>query len=327
MAFALMLHGIVETFFGMLSVRALAGIAGGVLSGAVVAYVGDYFPYERRGWANGWVMSGIAVGQIVGIPIGKVLASAFGFRWPFLMFAITMGLAALLVWWFVPQPNVERDANRLTIGRALKNYWKLLHEQYVLPAAIVYLLMFFSIGVYVIYLPTWLEDFVGISSNQIALLFLVGGIANVITGPNAGTISDKVGRKPLVLVSCIGFAVVMIGTTYLTTGVISAYILFALAMVAVALRISPLQSLMSALVPAQRRGMLMSLAISIGQIGMGIASFVAGILYTQYGYLSNTILGAVAILLMAWMVQKMLPEPKADITAETAVAEPAAARR
>jgi predicted MFS family arabinose efflux permease len=58
-------------YFGLLAVRTLAGIAGGALSGAAVAYIGDYFPYERRGWANGWVMSGIAVGQIAGVPLGR----------------------------------------------------------------------------------------------------------------------------------------------------------------------------------------------------------------------------------------------------------------
>lgn len=65
----LFLHGFVTSFWDFLLVRALAGMAGGVLSGAAVAYVGDYFPYEKRGWANGWIMSGIAMGQILGIPL------------------------------------------------------------------------------------------------------------------------------------------------------------------------------------------------------------------------------------------------------------------
>jgi predicted MFS family arabinose efflux permease len=87
-----------------------------MLSGAAVAFVGDYFPYERRGWANGWVMSGIAFGQILGIPLGTILADALGFRWAFLMFAITMGLAAIFIWLVVPQPEVRRDTSQLSIA-------------------------------------------------------------------------------------------------------------------------------------------------------------------------------------------------------------------
>ena len=116
MAVVLYLHAFVTSFTSMLVVRALAGVAGGMLSGAAVAFVGDYFPYSRRGWANGWIMSGMAVGQILGIPIGKVLASSLGFRWPFIMFAVTMTVASLLVFFFVPQPEVDRDQSRLTVA-------------------------------------------------------------------------------------------------------------------------------------------------------------------------------------------------------------------
>ena len=79
MAASLYLHGVATSYFALLVVRALAGVAGGMLSGAAVAYVGDYFPYNRRGWANGWVMSGIAAGQILGVSIGKIVAAALGF--------------------------------------------------------------------------------------------------------------------------------------------------------------------------------------------------------------------------------------------------------
>src|SRR5690606_38148090 len=92
--------------------------AGGTLSGAAVAYVGDYFPYHRRGWANGWVMSGIAVGKIIGIPLGTLLAQWFNFRWPFLVFAVTMGGAVVLIWRAVPQPPVPLDERGLSVRRA-----------------------------------------------------------------------------------------------------------------------------------------------------------------------------------------------------------------
>ncbi len=308
MAGALALHGLANTFWVLLTVRGLAGAGGGILSGAAVAYVGDYFPYERRGWANGWIMSGIAFGQILGIPLGTILAVT-DFRVPFLVFAGTMGVAWLLVWFFVPQPDVQRDAHPLSIKRALLNYGRLMKVRAPAMAVLSFLLMFVSFGFFVFYLPTWLEQDVGLSGNEVASLFFVGGQANVVVGPLAGRVSDRIGRKPLVVTACLGLGVVMFSTTYIVFNLWMAYLMFTVAMILVAMRTSPLQALMTALVPDEQRGILMSLAIAVGQVGFGLGSAMAGLTFTQYGYLSNTILAATSIVLMAVVVRFFLPEP------------------
>lgn len=316
MAAALGMHAIADTFSTLLLMRAFAGAAGGMLSGAAVAYVGDYFPYNKRGWANGWVMSGVAVGQIVGIPIGIVLADQLGYRTAFLMFGASMLLATVLIFYYIPQPDVCRDVERLTIRRAIFNYGELLKRRVVAAASAVYFLMFFSIGLYIIYLPTWLETTLKVCGTEIATLFLVGGIANVVFGPAAGRISDTIGRKPLIVTSCIGFSIIMVLTTFLIDSMWLAYVFFAAAMTMVAMRLSPLQSLMTALVSSNRRGTLLCLTIALGQVGFGLGGAVAGLAYTKYGYISNTISAAAAILVMAIIVQAFLPEPQEDAKIE-----------
>ncbi|MEM6785594.1 MAG: MFS transporter, partial [Bacteroidota bacterium] len=128
MAVVLALHGLAESFASLLVLRALAGAAGGILSGGAVAYVGDTFPPDRRGWANGWVMSGFAVGQILGIPIGRTLADLYGFRAPFLVFAATMVVATVLVWWLLPDATNNRDTERLTLRHVGQGYAELLRR-------------------------------------------------------------------------------------------------------------------------------------------------------------------------------------------------------
>ena len=81
---------------------------------------------------------------------------------------------------------------------------------------------------------------------------------------------------------------------------------------AVAMRLSPFQSLVTALVPDYQRGQMMSAAIACGQGGMAIGAGVAGIIYGSYGLAGNAVAGAVFILLMAVVVVRGLPEPKAD---------------
>jgi len=312
MALALALHGLADNYLSLLTVRGLAGAGGGVLSGGAVAYVGDYFPYERRGWANGWIMSGIAFGQVLGIPLGTILADLFDYRMPFLAFAVMMSLAWFLIWFFVPQPDVRRDPDPLSIKRAVLNYGRLLKMRVPAVAVAAFFLMFLSFGLFVYYLPMWLEEQVHLSGTEVASLFFVGGLANVVASPLAGRLSDRIGRKPLVVTAAVGLGVVMVVTTYVVFNLLMAYVLFSVAMVMVAMRTSPLQALMTAIVPDERRGILMSLAIAIGQIGFGFGSAVAGLTYVRYGYLSNTIIGAVCIVLMGVLVRYFLPEPKGE---------------
>lgn len=321
MTIALALHSAAYDYPTLLAVRALAGVAGGVLSGSAVSYVGDYFPYERRGWANGWIMSSTALGQILGVPLGTLLAEDYGFRVPFLMFAVTMAATFLLIWQFVPQPNVQRSKGKLSVGGALSNYRALLGRQEVAAAAFAFCLMFISLALYVIYLPTWLTTTLGATPKQIASLFFVGGVANVLTGPLAGRLSDRVGRKGLILTSCLGLSVVMLLTTLFVRNFWMAYPLFFFIMVLVAARMSPFQALLSSLVAGEQRGTLMSLAVSLGQVGFALGGAVAGLTYTQFGYTSNTVVAAAAVLLMALLVWRFLPEPRREMPIQEEVSD------
>jgi predicted MFS family arabinose efflux permease len=312
MAVALVMHVLVVDYYSFLAVRVFAGVAGGVLSGAAVSYVGDYFPYNRRGWATGWIMSGSAFGQIIGIPLGIVLAGRLGFRAPFLMFAVTMFLAFFLILFRIPQPDVKRSQKRLTVGGALSDYIGMLRRPEIAWAAVAFFMMFLGVSLYVVYLPTWLERALGASPGAIATLFLVGGLANVLTGPQAGRISDKVGRKGIILLSCTGLFVVMLLTTVLVKEFWVAYPVFFLIMIGVAMRISPFSALLTALVADERRGALMSLTVALGQVGFAAGAGVAGILYDGTGYWSNTVLGAFSVLAMGLIVWYAVPEPSVD---------------
>lgn len=312
MTVALVCHALVDDYFSFMAVRVFAGAAGGILSGAAVSYIGDYFPYNRRGWAVGWVMSGSAFGQIFGIPMGVVLAGRFGFRAPFYLFAVTMAFTFLLIHLRLPQPPIHHREERLTVGGAVRDYWAMLRRREIAAAAVAFFLMFLGVSIYIVYFPTWLERSIGFTPNQIASLFLVGGVANVLAGPQAGKLSDRIGRKFIVLFSCVGLFFVMAGTTLLVRSLWVAYPLFFLTMILVAMRISPFSALLTALVPDRNRGSLMSLTVALGQVGFGLGGAVAGPLYAHYGYGSNTVIGAVSVLGMGLIVWFLVPEPKTD---------------
>lgn len=307
MTVSLALHGLASDFASLFAVRALAGVAGGILNGAAVAYVGDYFPRERRGWANGWVFSGFAAGAIAGIPLGTLLAEQFGFRWPFLAFAITVGVAFVLVLTMVPQPDVDRT-DRLTVRSALGNYAELLGRRDVAAATVVFLIMFLANSMYIAFLPTWLETTLGATGGAIAGIFFFGGIASALAGPRAGQLSDRIGRKPLIVGASLAIAALMLVTSVVAINIWAVYVLFFLVMGLFASRGTPFQTLMTEMVASDRRGSFMSLTVGVGQFGNGFGGAVAGAAYATVGYPATTVIGAASMLVIAGLVWRYLPE-------------------
>ncbi len=309
MTVALAAHTLVGGYLSFVAVRLVAGMAGGILSGAAVSYIGDYFPYERRGWATGWVMSGTAVGQIAGIPLGVVLAGAFGFRTPFLLFGAAMLATFLLIFLRLPQPDVVRRSDPLSIGGSVREYLAMLRRREIASAAFAFFLMFLGVSFFVVYLPTWLEREVGATANQIALLFLVGGVANALVGPQAGRISDRVGRKGIILFSCTGLSLAMLLSTVAIGSVTAAYPYFFVIMALISMRMGPFSALLTALVADDRRGSLMSLTVALGQVGFAVGGTLAGFIYAGAGYATTTVLASISVLGMGLVVWFLVPEP------------------
>ena len=322
MAATLAAHGLATSFESFLAVRVVAGVCGGALSGAAVSYVGDAFPSERRGWATGLVMSAVPFGLVLGIPVGRVLAASMGYRLPFLVFAALMCAAFLLMLRYLVQPPVERESEALGFSTALRRYRALLREPGVGAAVVSFVLMYASLSLLITYLPQWLTDQfpmeVEVFGHPLALgtlrldfiatLFLVGGVVSVITGPKAGALSDTIGRKPLILTSCLGLGVVMVLLVPMLTERWIAYPFYCAIMGLFSLRMSPFQALMTELVSARQRGSLLALSISSGQLAFGAGAVLAGTLYTEFGFVSNTTAAAVSVLAMAAVVKWKLPE-------------------
>ncbi|WP_306059104.1 MFS transporter [Natronococcus wangiae] len=307
MAIALLLHWVTWDFVSLFVVRALAGVAGGILTGASVAYVGDYFPRERRGWANGWITSGTSAGLIAGIPIGTIVAEQFGFRWPFLAFGVLLAVTIVFLWRYVPQPDVQR-ADHLTIRSALDGYATLLRRREGLAAVVIFIIMFGGSSLYMTYLPTWLQTTLGVGGGAIATMFFFGGLGTTLGGPPAGTLSDHFGRKRFIIAGSFGIAVLMFVTTRFIVSMWVAYGLFFIIMGLYAARGTPFQTLLAELVASDKRGAFINLTIGMGQIGSGLGGGLAGAAYANVGYEGTTIIAAGATVLTGILIWLFLPE-------------------
>lgn len=306
LAVSLLLHGFADSFGALLLVRCVAGAAGGILSGGAVAYVGDYFPVNKRGWAGGWVMSGLAAGQIVGVPLGTLLAGWHGYRFPFYVFAGVAAIAFALIIVRLPQPDVKLS-DELSLKSALKGYGNLLKRKEIRAAGIAFLMMFMGLSLFVTFFPMWLEQELSFTPEMVALLYVIGGAANVLIGPRAGKLSDRIGRVRVIIIGSIGVALFMPLITLVQSSFAWAiYPLFFMTMALIASRMSPLQALMTQLTDGGQRGMLMSLVMSIGQIGFGLGSALAAASWATFGFTGNALIAMVSVMLMAWIVWRFL---------------------
>lgn len=312
MTAGLALHAAATGYTTLLLVRIFTGAGGGVLTGAAAAYVGDRFPHERRGWANGWLASGMAAGQILGIPLGTLLAARYGFQLPFVAFAATMALSFATVWWFVPEPRAALYQGRVSFAYLREHYAALLARREIWAALATYLAVFLGVSLFVLFFPTWLEERLGATPGQVATLFALGGVATVIAGPAAGWLSDRVGRKRIVIGASLALFPVLLATVWVVHGIWVAHAFFFLLMACSAARGSPFQALLTELVPAAERGSLMSASMAVGQTGAGIGAAAAGAAFAAWGYVGNTVLAALTALLVAGLAWRFVPEPVAE---------------
>src|ERR1044071_9050293 len=82
-----LLCAIAPDFHFLLIARIVTGIFGGVIGSVSFAIISDLFKMEVRGRVMGFVQMAFAASQILGLPIGLVLANHFGWHAPFWMIA------------------------------------------------------------------------------------------------------------------------------------------------------------------------------------------------------------------------------------------------
>ena len=175
----------------------------------------------------------------------------------------------------------------------------------------VYLVLFAGVGLFVVYFPTWLVQARGFSGGEVSALYALGGLANVVVGPRAGRLSDRVGRQPVIVGASVGLGVVMAATPAVGALPYAPYVAFCAIMALAAARISPLQALLTEMVPADRRGSFMSLTTATGNAGFAAGSAVAGALYASAGFGANALAAGGAAVVAAGLVAWRLPAGRA----------------
>jgi len=200
--------------------RLLQGLSiGGEYTGSVV-YLAEYANSRKRGLLCTASIVGAGVGTLIGSFATDIInvfltpdaVESWGWRLPFLAGA----LVGFVGWYLrrnLPEtqtPTSSETPRRPPIIETVTEDWRLVLQ--VVGLNIMHAVAFFMIFIFI---KTYMHSFVGFAQTQALTISTIGMVALMMATPAFGALSDRVGRRP-----------VLIGSA--TSAIILAYPLFLL---------------------------------------------------------------------------------------------------
>lgn len=184
--------------------------------GPYSSYIPDLVPVEQRGIAAGYM----AVTRQAGTLFGAAVV-AFVPAQP--MYLILVGLliaGALLLWLVIKEPEMETAREQHSLKSYLDDLW--INPRRAPDFAWLWLTRFcVSLGLYCVqpFALYFVRDVLKAQDAPKATTLLLGSLilAATITGFIFGKLSDRIGRKKLVMNATIGAAVCVVGLAYCPT--------------------------------------------------------------------------------------------------------------
>ena len=215
----ILLMAFVRSAEELVFLRALQGLITGTIA-AANALVAAEAPKEQAGYAMGLLQVGSWAGVAVGPLAGGFLADAWGFRVPFIVTAVLLLVAGVLVWRFVTEDFVPVAARGGEGEGILKMWRRVLFSQGV---GMTYLVRFLSGAaqnmIYPIS-PLFIAALVPAGAGVGSITGLVVGLAAVASTVAAiylGRLGDKLGHRKVLRAS-----LVLAGLFYLPQALVGA---------------------------------------------------------------------------------------------------------
>lgn len=248
----------------LLLARLIQGFSHGGETGSAFTYLAEIAPPAKRGlWASTpWI--GVALGTMLATGFGVLLTtvfdkqqmSDFGWRVPFVVGAV-LGLYGLFLRFRMAESEVyEANKEEGGHGLSLRDTWRVMVEN---RRAVLNIAILSTSGVVIFYTwfifaPSYATTVHGVPANQALLAGLAGQAVFLIAIPIAGAISDRVGRRPMVIAYTVGFAILAFPLEWiLGPSAIRVFLAMALASLILATCCAPLGAIFTELVPTRVR--------------------------------------------------------------------------
>lgn len=287
--------GLAPNYHLLLLARIFTGIFGGVIGAIVFAIITDLFELKQRGRVMGFVQMAFAASQILGIPFGLYLANKLGWHAPFIFIVITAIIAFIPLLIYLKPINAHLALQ--TKENAFVHLAKTFFDKRYLKGFSMTTVLALGGFMLMPFGAAYSVHNLGISVENLPMVYLITGVFSIFVGPIAGKLSDSKGKfKVFAGGSIIAMIFILI---YCNMGVSPLWLVIAiniLIFMGITSRMIASQALLTAIPDAKDRGAFMGINSAVMQIAGGIAAGVSGIIVTQdaSGVLGNyPILGIV----------------------------------
>ncbi len=290
--------------------RAFTGLAAGSLSTCSIAFAGDWFPYQVRGKAIGWISSAYFLASVA-VPGAAVIATRFGWRrafWVEALFACLVAAASLTL----PRDHVTRQSETHQIATTLKAFRSFLARRDTSAMLLVAFLASGGLVGFITYIGQWLHLRFGLSTPAIGGVLMLGGLTAVVGAPLGGTLSDRWGKRAVSIGSNVVLAVSLVLLPLFLWGLLL-LAAFVTVSVSAGFRQGPLTALVTEMVPGPQRGSFVALRNICSQLGISATVSISGLLYERKGYAAVTSLCALMTAGVAILLTTHIIEPDAAV--------------
>lgn len=269
-----------NTYPMLLAARIFTGIFGGVIGSIGFAIITDIFELKVRGRVMGFTQMAFAASQILGLPIGLYLANHYGWHSSFWMIVIVGILVGIVMVWKIRPINDHLGASKgqnpiqhLFSTVSNPDYIKVFLATTLLSTGGFMLMPFGS---------TYGINNLGITLEDLPLLYGITGVFTIVFGPILGKMADKYGRLKVFIFGTV-LGIILVGI-YTNLGVTPFWVILVLNIIlflGINARMIASSSLITAIPDLKDRGAFMSINSSVSQISGGIASAIAGLIVVQ----------------------------------------------
>ncbi|MDQ0275996.1 NNP family nitrate/nitrite transporter-like MFS transporter [Arthrobacter silviterrae] len=299
------LGGSLNSFALVLAAGFLLGVAGTVFA-VGIPFVSAWYPPARRGFATGVFGAGMG-GTALAAFLNPRLVALIGYAPTHFLIAGVLAAMAVLVWFFMKNapgwtPNTAPVVPKLLDAAKLAVTWKL---------CFLYAVVFGGFVSFATYLPTYLRDVYSFSPTDAGARTAGFALAAVIARPIGGVLADKIGSKPVVVVSVAGVAVLGWLVALQPVADVQAGPVFLAMAAALGLGAGGVFAWVGVLAPDGKVGAITGIVSAAGGLGGYFPPLIMGMTYnpaaTNYKYaigLSLLVATALVALVFTWFFVK-----------------------
>lgn len=185
----------------LIAYRAVAGLGGGIALVAERIYLVAIIPGADLAFANGVLSAAGSAGTVFGPAVGGLVAAVSDLRIPFLIVAVTSGVATLLAVRFLPP--LARAARAPTAPAVASAVDGPTWSRPVVALLVANLGLNAAFGSFITTYAPLATTELAFSTAEVGILWSLFGVGDIVIGPWLAHIGDRTGRRRMAILASL----------------------------------------------------------------------------------------------------------------------------